>query len=227
MPSNLTALKSIIVLCILFVPGIIWVFLSREYKSGYPPHSDTIFVIKSILYSFITYFIESILLFYWSYPEINLDNLSLNLDNLLSSPTKFIPYILLALPIAFFLSLADIAQHEHKLLSRVLRRIGVTKKFGNEDVWQYLLNSRTPGMEWVDVRDVENKIIYSGFIKCFSETEKTRELFLLEVIVYQADSVNINGECKELYRVPQMYISRPSESVIMEFRSITHKQDNG
>ena len=119
--------------------------------------------------------------------------------------------------------MADIAQHEHKLLSKFLRDIGVTKKFGNEDVWLYLLNSGTTGMDWVDVRDVENKVIYSGLIKCFSETEKTRELLLQQVIVYQADSVNINGECEELYKVPQMYISRPSESVIMEFRSITRK----
>ena len=90
------------------------------------------------------------------------------------------------------------------------------RRYGNEDVWEYLLDTKIKG-KWVDIRDLENKIIYSGCIHFFSETEKIRELYLLNVIVY-------DFEGNELYRVPQMYMSRPSETVITEFRSVIEEK---
>lgn len=108
--------------------------------------------------------------------------------------------------------MVDLCIGKHRLVPDFLKFLRLTDRYGNEDVWEYLLDTKIK-WEWVDIRDLENKIMYSGCIHLFSETEKIRELYLLNVIVY-------DFEGNELYRVPQMYMSRPSETVIMELRSV-------
>src|SRR5690242_2155775 len=53
----------------------------------------------------------------------------------------------LAFPLAFVVSFFA----ERKLIHRFAQLMGVTKKFGDLDVWDFMLNSRE--VEWVVVRD--------------------------------------------------------------------------
>ncbi len=165
------------------------------------------FIIQSILLTGITYSVEIILyqVFHRSYvfPPLN--------DTLLNF-TKNILFVILSIPVALCLSMVDLCIGKHRLVPDFLKFLRLTDRYGNEDVWEYLLDTKIK-WEWVDIRDLENKIMYSGCIHLFSETEKIRELYLLNVIVY-------DFEGNELYRVPQMYMSRPSETVIMEFRGV-------
>ena len=179
-----------------------------KYKHGRSRSpSDTMFIIQSILLTGITYSVEIILyqVFHRSYvfPPLN--------DTLLNF-TKNILFVILSIPVALCLSMVDLCIGKHRLVPDFLKFLRLTDRYGNEDVWEYLLDTKIKG-EWVDIRDLENKIMYSGRIHLFSETEKIRELYLLNVIVY-------DFEGNELYRVPQMYMSRPSETVIMELRSV-------
>jgi hypothetical protein len=96
------------------------------------------------------------------------------------------------------------------LLTRFLQLIGATKKYGDEDVWDFTFNSRDTAVEYVHVRDFANQCVYAGWVNTFSETDRLRELVLLDVIVYDFDG-------QELYRVPRLYLARAPDSIHIEF----------
>ena len=52
--------------------------------------------------------------------------------------------------------------------------------------------------------------MYAGWVNTFSETDRVRELVLLEVIVY-------DFEGQELYRTPRLYLARPPDAIHIEF----------
>lgn len=90
----------------------------------------------------------------------------------------------------------------HKILNRVLRRIRVTSKYGDESLFYYFLNSKD--IEWVYVRDEENSRIIQGIVQSFSESSECQELLLHNVSVYSNDK-----KAKLLYKVPSLYLSFP------------------
>ena len=187
-------LQSLVIFCVFFLPGIIWNLIAIKYNhSRYRSPSDTMFIIQSIVLSGFTYSIIYLIIYLFH----------LNLTNTL--------IVFCSIPLAFILSLGDLALGRSKLVPKFLKFLRLTDRYGNEDVWEHLLNKQI--QEYVDIRDLENKFIYSGRVRLFSDSEKIRELYLTEVIVYDLEG-------NEIYNVPQMYISRPSETVIMEFRSV-------
>ena len=186
-------LQSLVIFCVFFIPGIIWNLIAIKYKHGRSrAPSDTMFIIQSIVLSGVTYSFE--------FPIIYL----LNLND--------IWLLILSIPVVLFLSMADLALGKYRFFHRLVQQLPLTDRYGHEDVWEYLIRSKKQDNDWVYIRDFENKIIYSGRVELFSDTDKVRELFLKEVMVY-------DFKYNELYEVPEMYISRPSESVIIEFRS--------
>ena len=211
----ISSLKFLIIFSIFFVPGIIWNFIAIKYKHGRNRNpSDTIFIIQSIVLTVITYFFEFLLfkIYDHSFKLFELFNNEIYNNSKKAISSDLVRFYILSIPIALFLSLVDLYLGKYRFLTVFLQFLRCTDRYGNEDVWEYLLDTKIKG-EWVDIRDLENKIMYSGCIHLFSETEKIRELYLLNVIVY-------DFEGNKLYMVPQMYISRPSETVIMELRSV-------
>ena len=93
---------------------------------------------------------------------------------------------------------------------RFMQAIGATKRYGDEDVWDFTFNSRDAAAEYVHVRDLENDLTWSGWVDLFSETGRTRELVLRDVEVR-----DIEGEL--LYNVPRIYLARPSDAITIEF----------
>jgi len=98
----------------------------------------------------------------------------------------------------------------YKLLTRLLQRIGATKRDGDKDVWEFTLNSGKPEVEYVHVRDFEKKLTYAGWVESFSETEKLRELRLKDVVVSDFD-----GEI--VLRTPHVYLARKMDNIDIEF----------
>lgn len=195
-------LQSLVIFCIFFIPGIIWNLIAIKYKHGRNRSpSDTMFIIQSIVLSGVTYSFEFPIIYLL---HLNFNLLHLNFINIL--------IVILSIPVAFLLSMVDLALGKYRFFQRLLQQLPLTDRYGHEDVWEYLIRSKKHDNDWVDIRDFENKIIYSGRVELFSDTDKVRELFLKEVMVY-------DFKYNELYEVPEMYISRPSESVIIEFRS--------
>lgn len=201
----------IIQLAVIFLPGIMWAKIDFNYASKIKP-SDKDFIIRSFVFGILTYFIEYIVfkLFHQSFIFINIsDSTSKESINSLIN-TRMTQEILWAMVISLVSSILWLYAANYKLLTRALQKIKATRKYGDEDVWDFVLNSSSKEVEFVNIRDFDRKVIFSGFVSVFSETDKTRELIISDVIVYDFDGI-------ELYKTPRMYIANPTDSVIIEF----------
>ncbi|MFX0201725.1 MAG: hypothetical protein ACFFCW_36895 [Candidatus Hodarchaeota archaeon] len=122
---------------------------------------------------------------------------------------------LLAVPIAFVAS----AIHTYKLLNTLGRLIRVTRRFGDEDIWDYFHNlPDIPEYEWVLVRDHKINLLYFGWIEAYSESYKDRELLMGDVSVYDNDSG------KPLYDVERLYFCRDKYDITIEIPKIDDEQ---
>ena len=112
--------------------------------------------------------------------------------------------------ISSILAVFIIIINTYKLHFRLFRRLNITKKFGEQDVWGFLMNSSDT--EWVTVRDMENNIMYDGSVKAFSDNSKDAELLLENVSVYKNDS----GQ--HLYDINAQYLSLNKDKISIEIR---------
>lgn len=107
----------------------------------------------------------------------------------------------------------------------LMQKLKITGKYGDEDVWDFVLNkkflsqkendsnSNTEDVKYVNIRDIKNNIMYSGFVAYFSETDKDREIFLIDADVYKSDGT-------KLYSCPKLYLGLDKESINMEFPNL-------
>jgi hypothetical protein len=109
-------------------------------------------------------------------------------------------------------SLALAALQNCKALHRFAQLIRVTKKFGDADVWGFLFNSKD--VDWVVVRDIQNNLMFKGWVQVFSDVEKPSELLLRDVTVYN----NETGE--PLYKVGALYVARNRENFTIEIPTV-------
>lgn len=98
----------------------------------------------------------------------------------------------------------------YKIITWLFQKAKTTKRYGDEDVWDYTFNSPRAEVEYVHLRDFEKKITYAGWVELFSETEKLRELVLRDVQVYDFDG-NI------LFETPRVYVARERGNIDLEF----------
>ena len=111
---------------------------------------------------------------------------------------------LLSVPVAFLSAYLV----NHKIVNRLAKRCGVSKKFGDENLYSFYLNAQE--IDWVYVRDIERKLTYQGRVFSFSENDAVQEIVLSEVTVYGYD------DSDEYYSVPTIYLCRVCGSLIIE-----------
>jgi hypothetical protein len=121
--------------------------------------------------------------------------------------------IVLAMALAFVMS----ALKNRKTLNRVARAFGVTRKFGDRDVWSYIMNS--DNLEWVVIRDRSKGLYYVGKPMLSSDEESARELILTSTAVHDYES----GE--ELYVAGNVYFSFPNEGLVIELNPKERKDE--
>jgi len=122
-----------------------------------------------------------------------------------------------ATAVSMILGLASAYNHTYSLLMRLAQRIRATKRTGDEDIWEVFHNS--PVTTWCVVRDHRHNLMYFGFVRYYSDSEKRRELVLENVTVYTNDS----GQ--ELYTTGAMYLSRESQDMTIELPKALLGQD--
>ena len=114
----------------------------------------------------------------------------------------------IAIIVSGILAIALSYVFNYKLITKLGRLIRATRRFGDEDVWEYLHNS--PDVEWVYLRDHQQGVTYYGRVAYFSDRFQDRELVLTEVIVYNNES----GE--QLYDLDGAYVARDSSTMTIE-----------
>lgn len=98
----------------------------------------------------------------------------------------------------------------HSWLHRIAKWLGVSRKFADLDVWNFLMNSGS--VEWVVVRDNTKNLMYQGYVSAFSSGEDPRELVLGQVTVYRNDT----GQ--KLYDAKSVYLSFEKKDVSIELQ---------
>lgn len=117
---------------------------------------------------------------------------------------------MLSLPLAFGLSYAS----NHKVLHLFGQKLRVTRKFGHLDVWDWAFNNAEIP-EWVVVKDLDAGLAYEGWVRAFSDTADSNELFLRDVRVVDDNT----GE--EVDTLWGLYLARPRDKLTIEFSGLT------
>ncbi len=77
--------------------------------------------------------------------------------------------ILLASLLAGVLALLWSAAANRNLFNLWMRRLRVTRKYGDESLWEFWFSRLERESEFVNVRDLEQGLTYSGLVKAYSE----------------------------------------------------------
>ena len=195
-------------LSVIFLPGIVWARLDANYAAKQKP-SEIEFIVRAFVFGLIIYVFEFVLLYMFG--------LKFAMIDIANASTKevFTRDVLREIGGAFlitpFLAIPWLYATNYKWLTWLLQKAKATKRFGDEDLWDYTFNSRDESVEYVHVRDYANGYLYAGWVNTFSETDKLRELVLLDVQVYNFEDVD------PIYSVPRMYLARAPENMHIEF----------
>jgi hypothetical protein len=118
--------------------------------------------------------------------------------------------VICAVGVSILLSVLWLYLTNYKLVTRALQKIGATKTYGDEDVWDFTFNSQKAAVEYVHLRDFEKQIVYAGWVNTFSETDKLRELVLNNAQIY-------DFEGRLMFEIPSIYLARSPDNIHLEF----------
>lgn len=124
--------------------------------------------------------------------------------------SKEIPFsaILKAIIASVIIGFACSALDHYKVLNNLAKKLRITNKYGDENLYSYFLNAKN--VNEVYLRDIKNNITYHGMIDSYSETSEFKEIVLREVKVYNYETSDF------AYEVDKIYLSRPKDDIIIE-----------
>ena len=188
---------------VFFLPGVIWARLDQAWAQR-EKGTDVEFLIRSFLFGVASY-VVTFVGFYLVGAEFEVLNLSAP-----SLTGRLALEIACATAVGFGLGIVWLYASNHKWLAIVLQTIKATKRYGDEDVWDFTFNSEDRSVAYVHVRDFDQKVVYAGYVNAFSEGGELRELMLRDVIVYDFDG-------NTMYDVPRLYLAREAKGMHIEF----------
>ena len=84
-----------------------------------------------------------------------------------------------------------------KLINRLANYLGISDKYGEDNLFYTFLSSRD--LSEVHIKDPTNNLIYTGYVRYYSEDEDVREIVLEEVDMYEYDSAKHMNSLKSVY----------------------------
>lgn len=202
---------------LLFLPGIICSYIIDTF-TNHKDRTQFQFIINSFVYGLISYCILWIAMnklgcIFGIKPE-DVNFLKFLQDKNQAISVKEILYACVCAII--FGSIMTIV-HTHKLHFKLFRKLKITNKFGELDVWGYLMNSED--VSWITVRDLEHNLMFDGWIQAFSDNSKEAEILLGDVQVYRNDTAEL------LYSVSSQYLSMDRSKIVIEVRKGDNQND--
>jgi len=202
----------VLTLALIFLPGIIWARLDARYaREAKPSQSELVVNVFGLFAYLVTYLLY---LIPWVSATASFDLTAAALGdeavprNLQSS---VVDDILVATAVSVVLAPAWLKIQRHRLVIRFLQRIGATKRYGDEDVWDFLLSSDDPTSLYVNVRDGQTGQTFSGYVEMFSQAPGLRELALSQVQGFDTRT----GE--KTIEVTRLYLARDPKGMTLEF----------
>jgi hypothetical protein len=203
---NLNVSSLFFELAFIFIPGFVWMKIHTRYGfKGEKTQFDLI--LNAFIFGVLSY---AILYFVYLVKGWELKIFALQPDSNRLVPPDIFPEIVGALGISVLGGVLTLYAENRKLFTRFVQAIGATKTYGDEDVWDFVFNSRSAAVNFVHVRDFEQQVVYAGYVEVFSETGRLRELVISSVIVYDFDGA-------KMYKVSRLYLARERDNVHIEF----------
>ena len=197
-------------LVIIFIPGIIWERIDARYGQQRAKEQWDV-IRRSFIFGLFAY----VILFgiYWClsfrFPNLNFSMFKINRNETFLDANAFVE-IFFASVVALLSSIIWLYITTFRLITRFLHLIRATKRYGDEDVWDFMFNSQRGEIEYLHLRDFEKKLTYAGWVESFSESEKQRELVLRDVIVY-------DFEGNTIFETERVYLARKADNIDIEF----------
>jgi hypothetical protein len=210
-------------LAVVFLPGLIWLTIADTLIAGTKERSSASMALRAFGFGLVAYSIW--FLVYGIFTQLrsgawpNLFDKVRTAPGLqelrLLRPLDIFSASILSMGLAIIWSVAA----NRKWFLRAMQRCRVTQKYGDESVWEYTLNLGIPAVEYANIRDFDNHILYSGYIRAFSEGTGTRELLLDDAIVYDLDTA------QKLFETPLLYLARKPDSLHVEYPDRSGEKD--
>ncbi|ACB28446.1 DUF6338 family protein [Methylobacterium radiotolerans] len=189
---------------LLFLPGVVWARMDVAWARRSKP-TDVEFFTLAFLYGVVSYVLLYLVYYFWG-----VDFELVKFDGTALFNPSVIKEVIQATAISFFCGVLWLYASNYKLVAWLLQTIRATKRFGDEDVWDYTFNSKSKTVNYAHVRDFEQKLLYAGYVSAFSESGDVREIVLSDAVVYDFASI-------EQYRMPVIYLARKSDNITIEF----------
>ncbi|MFN3558804.1 MAG: DUF6338 family protein [Brevundimonas sp.] len=196
-------------IAIIFVPGLIWARLDVRYGSKTAP-SEVEFFLRAFVFGLASYLAVFLLYRFKGWGFDLIDVASAEERTVLSG--NLFDEVAFAFLISLVLATLWLYAVNRKWLTRLLQRIGATNTYGDEDVWDFTFNSAERRVTYVNIRDFNKNLTYSGYVNTFSSSGKLRELVLSDVKIY--DDAGLL-----LLETPLIYLARPQDDLHIEFPS--------
>lgn len=177
-------------LLLLFFPGIICAYII-DSLTVHRQRETVFFLLQSFVFGIVAYFV------YWGVLgglhyvlPAKINTTVTFLDNLTNATVKYsFREIFFVTIVAIIIGCTASVLSGNKLPHKLARKLLLTKKFGDMDVWGYFMNKED--VVWATVRDHPNNLVYDGWIEAFSDDSKDAELLLRDVSVYKNDTVEM------------------------------------
>lgn len=154
--------------------------------------------------------------------QIQFSSVNFQLSNIILHPDDVKTFdVLAASAVSIVLSIVLSYLYRYKVWNNFAKWIKATTRFGDEDVFNYLLDSKADDINgrWIYVRDHKVNLLYYGYVNIWSETKEKREIVLIDVDVYS----NENGDL--LYSTDKVYISRNDDDITIEIPKVITGSD--
>jgi hypothetical protein len=197
----------IIQIAVIFLPGLIWAGLDSRYALK-SKQSEFQYSLRAFLFGLASYAVTFVIYSALGWP-FSLADLSGAAATGMFTPSIF-KEVASAVGVGLILAILWLYISNYKWDTRFLQKIRATKTYGDEDVWDFTFNSPVAAVEYVHFRDFVNKVVYAGWVKEFSETERLRELVLRDAQIYDFDG-------NKLFDTPLVYLARSPENIHIEF----------
>ena len=117
-------------------------------------------------------------------------------------PYEVIKACLTSIPIALFLTYLN----EKKIFNRFAQWSKISTKYGDENLFFFLLNSRN--VYWVNVHRISQDLTYQGLVDSFAAGKTTYELLLNDVKVYRHSDSAFLYELAHIYYLEQLFFQQ-------------------
>lgn len=206
-------------LIFLLVPGLIGTIVFDKLVE-HPRWSTFKFIYLSILFGIASY---AILVFPYSFFCKELYIWKVFADDSI----KTLPYleVIIASPVSLVLAVIFSYTEKYRWINRIGKWIGASNKHGNQSTFLDFITSSKQKYMYVQVKDFQSKLQYSGFIEKYDDKDNIAEVLLKYVSVYKYSEGKIVENKDLVYEVDEVYLSMNKENIIIEHLYLKNKSN--